>query len=146
LIIDMEFPIFNSKALSDGKSYNLTDPSERRKYFESKLGSKISDLKEYLEANSFVGYMLARKMAGKGTYAKMVEEILGPDRVTSISVGDIVRNYHSLFENEENSKKAMTELAKYYRGFLGRRGCCFVGKKAGKCFGSDGVNFSYVKA
>jgi len=72
----MGFPIFNSKELSNGKVYSLSNPGGRYEYFHAKLGSKIDEVKSFLENNTFVGFMLAKKMAGKGTYAKMLEEIL----------------------------------------------------------------------
>jgi adenylate kinase family enzyme len=114
----MDFPIFNSKALSDGKIYDLHDPAGRKLYFESKLGSKIDELKEFLEHNSFIGYMLARKMAGKGTYAKMLEEILGSEGIAHLSVGEIVRKYHGLFADTSNYQATVDVVQRYYRGFL----------------------------
>jgi adenylate kinase family enzyme len=114
----MDFPIFNSKELSDGRTYNLTHPPERLQYFHAKLGTKIDDVKEFLDNHSFVSYMLAKKLAGKGTYAKMVEEILGPERFCHISVGDVVRGAHKTLESNECSKDLYSYLEKNYRGFI----------------------------
>lgn len=113
----IEFPIFNSKVLSNGKSYVLTDRSDRLQYFHAKLGTKIEDIKELLERNSFVGYMLAKKQAGKGTYAKMVEEILGTERFAHISVGDLVRNACSMLSSVERAD-FIESIKIHYRGFI----------------------------
>ncbi|HLB51369.1 hypothetical protein A3F07_04530 [candidate division WWE3 bacterium RIFCSPHIGHO2_12_FULL_38_15] len=117
----MGFPIFNSKELSNGKVYSLSNPGGRYEYFHAKLGSKIDEVKSFLENNTFVGFMLAKKMAGKGTYAKMLEEILGRERFAHISVGDIVREVHEILVDSSRSaeKKNMRHyLEKYYRGLM----------------------------
>lgn len=114
----MEYPIFNSKSLSVGDVYDLADSTDRLKYFHAKLGSKIEEVKMYLETGSFVGYMLAKKLAGKGTYAKMMGEILGPDRFAHISVGDVVRKYHTLLENPDDYTELRAYFQKNYRGIL----------------------------
>ena len=114
----MKFDYYNSKKLSNGKSYILTDPAERRQYFEAKLGSKIDEVKEFLDHNSFVGYLLAKKQAGKGTYSKMIEEILGPERFAHISVGDVIRDFHMKLENSSDISDVLTYLKAHYRGFI----------------------------
>ena len=120
----MDFPLFNTKALGTGKVYNLNDPVDRRKYFEDKLGSKLDDLKEFLDNNTFVGFMLAKKSAGKGTYSKMFAEVVGEDRVAHISVGDIVRQTHKLVESGPVEKKKLVDYLKSsYRGFISAEEC-----------------------
>lgn len=115
----MDFPIFNSKSLSDGNIYDLGDAVSRKRYFEAKLGSKIDAVKEYLDTGGgFIGYLLAKKQAGKGTYSKMIEEILGPERYAHISAGDLVRKYHKLLENPETDPTLYSKLKKEYRGFI----------------------------
>lgn len=113
-----DFPYFNSKELSSGKKYNLIDPAERLQYFHDKSGKKIEELKLYLDNNSFIGYLLAKKQAGKGVYSKMVEEILGPERFAHISVGDLVREAHKQVETEEGLAQLKKEVIKDYRGFI----------------------------
>ncbi len=113
----IEFPVFNSKALSSGRSYVLTDRADRLRYFHAKLGSKIDEVKGFLDKNSFVGYMLAKKQAGKGTYAKMVEEILGPERFAHISAGDLVRNAHTILTSTDKAS-FISGVQRHYRGFL----------------------------
>lgn len=114
----MNFPFYNSKNLSNGQEYNLYDPLERRKYFEAKLGKRVEKLKEYLEDKSFVGYMIGKKQAGKGTYAKMVEEILGSDRFTHISVGDVIRETHENLLDPVKKTELISKVEKHYRGYI----------------------------
>ena len=111
------FPIFNSRALSDGNTYNLSDPAERVKYFHAKLGTKVGEVKDYLDRNTFVGFLLAKKVAGKGTFAKIFEEIVGSERVAHISVGDVVRKVHGEVEGAEGKKDLLDYLKGNYRGF-----------------------------
>lgn len=120
----MDFPLFNTKALGTAKFYDLNDPVGRRKYFEDKLGSKLDDLKEFLDNNTFVGFMLAKKSAGKGTYSKMFAEIVGEDRVAHISVGDIVRQTHKLVKSDPIEENKLVEyLRSSYRGFISVEEC-----------------------
>jgi adenylate kinase family enzyme len=114
----MDYPFFNSKALSDNNVYDLTDPIDRLKYFHTKLGTKIEDLKSYLDSNSFISYMLAKKLAGKGTYAKMVADVLGPTRIAHISVGDVIRKIHVQLDDPTALQELRSYLEKNYRGFL----------------------------
>ena len=114
----MEYPLFNSKALSDGNVYDLTDSVGRLKYFHAKLGDKIPQLKEFLDKNSFVGFMLAKKLAGKGTYAKMVEDVLGSERFAHISVGDVTRNTGAVLDDSIKSRELIAYLENNYRGTL----------------------------
>ncbi len=123
-ISHMDFPLFNSKALGNGKSYDLNDPVGRREYFEDKLGKKLEDIKEFLDNNTFVGFMLAKKSAGKGTYSKMFAEIVGESRVAHISVGDIVRQVHKTVESDPVEKdKLIQYLTSNYRGFITVEDC-----------------------
>lgn len=115
----MDFPLFNSRALSTGKTYDLNDAVGRREYFSDKLGSKLDDIKEFLDRNTFVGFMLAKKSAGKGTYSKMFAEIVGEDRVAHVSVGDIVRYVHRVIESDPVEKDNLIHyLTNNYRGFI----------------------------
>jgi adenylate kinase family enzyme len=118
----MNFPYFNTKKLGDPSvSYNLNDPIERRKYFEAKLGTKIDDMKEFLEKNTFVAFLLAKKSAGKGTYSKMFAEVVGEDRVAHLSVGDLVRDTHKYVEESDSNKQELLDYLNKpgnYRGFM----------------------------
>lgn len=115
----MNFPLFNTKQYATGKEYDLNDPAGRHSYFHDKLGAQIEELKEFLDTNTFVAFMLAKKSAGKGTYSKMFQEIFGQDRSEVISVGDLVRKVHKLVESDPKEKADLEEyLNKNYRGFM----------------------------
>lgn len=114
----MTISYINSKELGSNLSYDLTKPAERYKYFHNKLGKEIDDIKKFLEGNTFVGFLLAKKGAGKGTYSKMFEEVFGSDRFAHISVGDVVRDVHSILSNKEHAIELKDYLIKNYRGFI----------------------------
>ncbi|HLD51329.1 hypothetical protein A3K34_00535 [candidate division WWE3 bacterium RIFOXYC1_FULL_40_10] len=109
---------YNSKVLSTGKSYDLSNPSDRHSYWHDKAGKKIEELKEFLEHNSFMAFLVAKKQAGKGTYAKMIEELLGQERFTHISVGDVVRKVEKDLKNAYKAKEITDYLKREYRGFI----------------------------
>lgn len=120
----MDFPLFNSKLLGTGKAYDLNDSVGRRSYFEDKLGLKLEEIKEFLDNNTFVGFMLAKKSAGKGTYSKMFAEIVGEERVAHISVGDVVRQVHKTVETDPVEKDNLIHyLTANYRGFITVEAC-----------------------
>ncbi len=114
----MEFPIFNTRILSKGKTYDLTDASQRYSYFHDKAGAEIEAIKEYLETNAFVGFLLAKKQAGKGTYSKMLQEVLGEDRLAHVSVGDIVRDVDLATKDASYRTELEIYMQKHYRGFV----------------------------
>jgi adenylate kinase family enzyme len=114
----VDFPIFNTKDLSDGKTYDLNDPVERHKYFDAKLGKEIEALKGYLDSNTFVGFLLAKKGAGKGTYSSMFREVLGEERVAHVSVGDVVREAHKAMDDLSERQSIMEYMEAHYRGFM----------------------------
>lgn len=114
----MNFPPFNTNQFSSGKSFDLNDPVQRYEYFQAKAGHQIELLKAYLDTNTFLGFFLAKKGAGKGTYSKLITELLGAERFAHISVGDIVRDAHAELDNP-SSKAALVEyLTKNYRGYI----------------------------
>lgn len=110
--------IFNSKKLSKGNEYDLSVPAERFKYFHEKAGKQIEDLKVYLEHDTFVGFLVAKKLAGKGTYSKMLGEVLGIDYFHHVSVGDIVRDVFALLSDPSIKNEVEDYLHTYYRGFI----------------------------
>ena len=59
------------------RKFNLTDPQERNDYFYYKAGEEIEKLKDYVKDNTFIVYLLGKKNSGKGTYSKMLAELLG---------------------------------------------------------------------
>jgi len=115
----MDFPIFKTKISNITQKFDLADPQERKKYFELKAGPEIQKLKNYLKNNNFICYLLGKKNSGKGTYAKMFSEIVAPERVIHISIGDVVREVHQFFLGESKKKKeVMSFLEKNFRGYI----------------------------
>lgn len=113
----MEFPIFKTKIKGLNKKFNLADPKERKKYFEAKAGKEIKKLREYLKKNTFVAYLLGKKNSGKGTYAKMFAEIVSPEKVEHLSVGDLVRSIDRELADKKSKKELISFLEKNYRGW-----------------------------
>lgn len=113
-----DFPLFKTKIEGRTKTFALEDPMERRKYFELKAGKEIEKLREYLQENTFVGFLLGKKNSGKGTYSKLFIEAVGEERVAHISVGDIVRSVHKDLEDETKKAKLIEFLHRRYRGFI----------------------------
>ena len=100
------------------QKFMLEDPVERRKYFEAKAGPEIEKLREFLEKNTFLGFMLGPKNSGKGTYVKLFMEALGGNRVAHLSVGDIVRGVHKDLADKKKKEELVGFLQKRYRGFI----------------------------
>ena len=114
----MDFPIFKTKISNITQKFDLADPQERKKYFELKAGQEIQKLKNYLKDNSFICYLLGKKNSGKGTYAKMFSEIVAPERILHVSVGDVVREVRQIFlADPEKKKEMMSFLEKNFRGY-----------------------------
>jgi len=115
----MEFPIFKTKIKGSNKKFNLNDPKERQKYFELKAGPEIKKLREYLKKNTFIVYLLGKKNSGKGTYSKMFGEVVNPDRVAHVSMGDVVRQVHEeVLGNEKKKKELLDWMKQDYRGYI----------------------------
>lgn len=115
-----EFPIVSTKVPGVTETFDLSTPEGRAAYFTAKVGTEIAALKKYFEQNTFVAYLLAKKSAGKGTYTKLMREIFG-DVIAHVSVGDVVRATHRVFEDEsEHATRAsiMEYLENHYRGYL----------------------------
>lgn len=113
---DMDFPIFKTKIGGVSQKFNLVNPQERKKYFELKAGGEIRRLREYLKENSFICYLLGKKNSGKGTYAKMFKEIIWPEKIDHLSIGDTVRSVDEELRDSEKRKKLIEFLKKNYRG------------------------------
>ena len=75
----LEFPIVSTKIeglnkqslLLRNKKFDLSSPEGRKDYFEAKVGDEIGHLRNFLNKNTFVAYLLGKKNSGKGTYAKL---------------------------------------------------------------------------
>lgn len=114
---DLDFPIFKTK--SDAyKKFDLTDGAGRREYFEYKCGPEIAKLREYLKDKTFIAYFLGKKSSGKGTYSKMLSEIVDKDRIAHFSIGDMVRSFDEILADPAKKKDLADFLQKNYRGFI----------------------------
>lgn len=118
---DLEFPVFSTHSpvgSGQAKKFDLNDPSQRKEYFELKCGPEIKKLKDFLQTNTFVAYLMGKKSSGKGTYSKMFAEIVAPDRVAHFSIGDMIRGFDAIVKDEVQKKDLVEFLQKNYRGFL----------------------------
>lgn len=113
-----DFPIFKTKKEGLSRVFNLNDPEERKEYFKLKAGDEIEKLKNYLQKNTFIAYLLGKKNSGKGTYSQMFREIVGEDLALHISVGDIVREVEEEIKSKKEKKELLQYLEKNYRGYL----------------------------
>ncbi len=114
---DLEFPLFKTK-IENSPEFDLTSAEQRKAYFELKAGSEIKKLQEYLDGGkTFIAYFLGKKNSGKGTYAKMIAEIFGKDKIAHLSVGDMVRGVDKELEDPEKKAELVEFLKKNYRGF-----------------------------
>ena len=114
---DLDFPIFKTKS-DVYKKFDLTDAKSRREYFEYKAGPEIKKLREYLKNNTFIAYLMGKKSSGKGTYAKMLAEVVAPDRIAHFSIGDMIRSFDEIIGDPAKRKEIEEFLKSNYRGFL----------------------------
>ena len=114
---DLSFPVFKTKS-DVYKKFDLTDIKQRQEYFEYKAGPEIKKLKEYLKDNTFIAYLMGKKSSGKGTYAKMLAEIVDKDKIAHFSIGDMIRSFDETVRDESKKKDLVDFLKKNYRGFL----------------------------
>ncbi len=118
----MDFPLFKTKIDGLNKKFDLNSPVGRKDYFLAKAGLEIEKLKQYLAENTFVVYMLGKKGSGKGTYAQLLKEVFGEEKVCQVSIGDTIRRWHKIvLEEKDGKEKMMAALAKgRYRGFISK--------------------------
>ena len=88
----MNFPVFKTKVEVLNKKFDLISLDGQKKYFEAKVGKEIGKLREFLKDNTFIAYLLGKKNSGKGTYSKILIELISPERIEHFSIGDMVRN------------------------------------------------------
>jgi pantothenate kinase-related protein Tda10 len=106
---NIQFPIFKTKMEGVQQKFDLTDAEQRKQYFELKAGDEIKRLRNYLKENTFIAYLLGKKNSGKGTYAKMLREVVAPDRITHLSIGDLIRSFDETVKDdakESNGKRS----------------------------------------
>ncbi len=115
----MTFPISKTKIKGLSRKFDLNDPAERKKYFEMKVGKEIQKLRDYLnKGNSFVVYLLGKKNSGKGTYSKMLAEIVDPQKIEHFSIGDMIREIDRELKDKKKKKELVGFLEKNYRGWI----------------------------
>jgi adenylate kinase family enzyme len=114
---DINFPIFKTKS-DKYKKFDLTDAKQRQDYFEYKCGPEIKKLKKYLKTSTFIAYFLGKKSSGKGTYSKMLAEVVDKEKIAHFSIGDMVRSFDEVIRDKEKRKELVSFLEKNYRGFL----------------------------
>jgi hypothetical protein len=102
---NLEFPIIGTKVRGLNKKFNLESPAGRKRYFNAKVGDEIAHIRKYLNKNTFIASFLGKKNSGKGTYAKLITEIFGEDKIVHISIGDMVREVHKKLETTKGKKQ-----------------------------------------
>jgi adenylate kinase family enzyme len=113
----MDFPIFKTKIEGKEQKFNLTDAKERKDYFYYKAGEEIEKLKSHINKNTFIVYLLGKKNSGKGTYSKMLAELLGADTLSHFSVGDMIRAVSKEIQDSARKIELEMYLKKNYRGW-----------------------------
>jgi len=118
----MDFPLFKTKAPGLNRKFDINSPKGRKEYFQAKAGQEIEKLKNYLAEKTFIVYMLGKKGSGKGTYAQLLEEIFGEDKVYQFSIGDTVRKWHKIVLEEKDGKEKLFQALDKgrYRGFISK--------------------------
>ncbi len=122
----MEFPIFKTKVKELDKKFNLINLEEQKEYFESKAGPEIKKLREFLKENTFIAYFLGKKNSGKGTYSKMLAQLIGPEKIKHFSIGDMIREVDEELADEQKKKELISFLEKNYRGSLNLKEIIFA--------------------
>ncbi len=125
----MRFPIFKTKIKGVTQKFHLTEPKDRKAYFELKAGPEIKKLKEFLKRNTFIAYLLGKKNSGKGTYSKMFAEVINPEKIEHFSIGDMIREVDKELKDSKKRAELISFLEKQYRGFLPLKETISVFKK-----------------
>lgn len=112
----MKFPLFKTKIKGLDKKFDLINLKEREKYFKVKAGKEIEELKEFLKENTFIAYLLGKKNSGKGTYSKMLANIIGPEKIEHFSMGDMIRRVDKELANKKQRELLFDFLKRNYRG------------------------------
>jgi len=115
---DFPLSLYQTKVEGLEKKFNLMNPEERQEYFQAKVGREITALKEYFGGNTFIAYWLGKKNSGKGTYSKLMMEIFGKEKITHISVGDIVRRLSEDLNDPVKKEELLKYLSEHYRGYI----------------------------
>jgi len=113
----MHFSIYKTKNRKIKRKFNLTDPKQEKEYFRLKVGEKKRELKEFLKRKRFLAFLIGKKNSGKGTYSKMLAEVLG-GKIFHFSIGDMIREVEGRLKRKKEREELMKELKENYRGFL----------------------------
>ncbi len=111
-----KFPLCKTKVEGVDKDFDLTNPEEQKEYFQLKAGDEIKKVRNYLKDSTFIAYLLGKKNSGKGTYSKMLVNLIGDDLIRHFSVGDMIREVDEELADEEKKKELFQYLRKNYRG------------------------------
>lgn len=137
----VQFPITPTRKATDTSDnvYDVNSPDDRKRYFTNKVGKEISDLREHFRDNTFICYLLGKKMAGKSTYTKLLAEIFGQDKIRHISIGDVVRSLEAVKNDEVAKAELFDYLEKNYRGYISIEDAfdAFLGRSAAKALPTE---------
>lgn len=89
--------------------------NELKGFFNKRTPHNLEKLKKHLAEKNFVLFFLAKKVAGKGTYAKILRDITD-EKIVHISVGDLVREAEKMAKTSGGEKKLIKDLRKFYKG------------------------------
>ena len=113
----MDFPIVKTK-IENMPSFDLSNPEDCEKYFELEVKEDIKKIKNYLEHNSFIVYLLGKKNSGKGTYAKIFRNLMGTEKISHFSIGDMIRGIDEELKDKDRREELISFLKKNYRGWV----------------------------
>ncbi|MFH1036554.1 MAG: nucleoside monophosphate kinase [Patescibacteria group bacterium] len=114
----IQFPVFKTKIKGVTKRFDLNNPKGRKEYFSLKAGREIKEIRDYLKkGKTFIAYLVGKKNSGKGTYAKMFDEVVDPKRIEHFSIGDMIREVDEELKDKQKRKKLIAYLEKKYRGW-----------------------------
>lgn len=91
------------------------DPKDVKKLFRDRLGEKFEKFVKFSGEKNFVAFFLAKKNAGKGTYAHLLMD-LTDGAIEHISVGDLYRDALRLAESEGGREELRKVFNAYYHG------------------------------
>lgn len=113
----LEFPITSTKVPGLTKKFDLADPTSRKAYFQAKVGKEIAAIHNYLEERTFMAFFLGKKNAGKGTYAGLLREVFGAEKIATVGLGDLVREIHKNWDAWSKSEE-FGDVKRFYRGYI----------------------------
>lgn len=89
--------------------------NELKDFFNKRTPQNLAKLKKHLAEKNFVLFFLAKKQAGKGTYAKILSDVTD-EKIVHISVGDLVREAEKQAQDPQKKDQLIEDLKKYYKG------------------------------